>query len=298
MDYSLPIRIRWEVGAGPMAPPLLRIAAAIREAEPLSVDLMFSEFASARLLPLIVSELLKGVPQISATVRLSAESVASVSPGLPVAVAWEVRSAEDLTGLPTDASTVAFVPDRDTLPLLPDLLRAFASSSASTLLLPNINAVRAAAAGVGVPIPDPLQFEELRRALAASPAPIPVGRRIVIHDYFLWDLLRSIDAEAVGDRLEFSGCQAGTAVAYIDVDGAVYPCDAWPLRLGDLLVESMESVWEGPVRRNLVTAVATVPPICRTCLHLPGCHAGCRGLAFVVVGEESVPDPSCPGPDR
>src|SRR3990170_3232954 len=68
-----------------------------------------------------------------------------------------------------------------------------------------------------------------------------------------------------GDRVEFSGCQAGTALAYVDWEGNLYPCDSLPIRLGSIEERTLEEVWNSPLRGRVADTVRSTPWACDGC---------------------------------
>ncbi|HEY5995390.1 MAG TPA: SPASM domain-containing protein, partial [Candidatus Deferrimicrobiaceae bacterium] len=247
-------------------------------------------------LPAIIGSLSGGFTRISLTLDLfpGAAEAAAALPG--VETAWRLASGDDFGRLPEGAAAVSFVPDGDSIGRLPALLEAFSRSGARTLHLPNVNAVRALAETGRVPVPSPAQYA----AFADSPVLADIGlgnRSLVVHDYFLWRLLAGRFPGAVGERLEFGGCQAGGALAYVDPTGELYPCDALPVRLGSLAGDaSFQELWDSPARPALVGAIRATPAGCEGCEALPACRAGCRGMAQATAGTLDAPDPACPGP--
>src|SRR4030067_402461 len=145
--------------------------------------------------------------------------------------------------------------------------------------LPNVSAVRALAAVGHIPVASSGHFREMSRKLDPSRIPL-VGKRIVVHDFFLCRLLRNVFPDEGGKRGEFSACDAGTRAAYVDWDGNVYPCDSIPIRLGNLLETPFERIWGSPQRMRVVEAIHSVPGACDSCI----AHSGCRGLAYLAPG--------------
>jgi len=92
--------------------------------------------------------------------------------------------------------------------------------------------------------------------------------------------LRSVLPDGEGERVEFSGCEAGTRLVYINWEGNVYPCDSIPILLGNLLETSFEQIWCSAARQRIVEAIHSVPIDCDSCV----AHSGCRGLAHFASG--------------
>ena len=158
-------------------------------------------------------------------------------------------------------------------------------------------AVRAVAASGNVPVPG---IERLRAAAGAVGAlgRSLRGKRLIVHDFFLWKSLSATFPGATGDRVEFSGCQAGTALAYVDWEGNLYPCDSLPIRLGSLEDGTFDEAWSSPARARVADAVRSTPWACEGCAEHRGCLGGCRGMAYLASGSLDSPDPACPEEGR
>lgn len=296
MDFALPIRVRWDIDTQDRVGPVQTIAPRIRAIEPLFVELSACSPAALPFLPAIVESFSGAFTRISLTLGLfpGAEGAAAGLAG--VETAWRLASPDDFPRLPQGAAAASFVPDGDSIGRLPALLEAFARSHAKTLHLPNINAVRALAEGGRVPVPSPAQYAAFADSPVLAGIDLP-ERALVVHDYFLWRILARRFPDAVGERLEFGGCQAGGALAYVDPSGFLYPCDALPVLVGDLGGDaSFREMWDRPGRLALVESIRAVPAGCEGCEALPACRAGCRGMAHASTGTLEAPDPACPGP--
>ncbi len=297
MEFALPIRVRWDLDSQGRAAPALRIAARIREIEPLFVEISATAPSALLLLSPVIDLLAGGFTRLSLTLGLFPGAAEWASGWPAIDVVWRIASPSDFGLVPDGAEAASFVPDGDTIGLLPAVLESFARSRASVLHLPNINAVHAMSGGGQLPVPKPEQYAAVDRAIAAASIDLGV-RRLVVHDYFLWRILARRFPEALGERLEFGGCQAGSALAYVDPEGDLYPCDALPARLGNLAGDdSFQALWDAPRRASLVEAIRATPAGCEGCGVLPACRAGCRGMAQVAAGTLDAPDPACPGPE-
>ncbi|MBI5419431.1 MAG: SPASM domain-containing protein [Deltaproteobacteria bacterium] len=299
MDYSVPIRVRWDVDFRGRAGRTKRIARQISEATPLAVELRIEGKRGLSEFPAIYTEIHKCNPRIEATVRLFPEAASVARRGYSVDFVWEVGHRELFRRvLPPGADAISFTSDEGSLAHLPDVLEEFAESEARALHLPNVNAIRALAEVGYVPIPRPGQLKEAAERISLLGVSLE-GKKLVVHDYFLWKLLRAVFPNETGDRVEFSGCQAASALAHVDWDGNVYPCDSLPIRLGNLQETTFEKIWRSPARQQVLSAIRSLPPSCEPCDQLEECRSGCRGLACLASGRMSEPDPSCvppPGP--
>lgn len=298
MEFALPIRVRWDIGPAGDSAKALRIATRIRDVEPLFVELSVDDPRELPILSPILETFSGGFTQLSLTLGLFPGAAEAASGLSHVETAWRIVGLSDLDRLPAGAGSAVFVPDAETIARLPSVLDAFSRSAAKALHLPNINAVRALADTGRVPVPSPAQYASFEKALEAGETDLG-NRRLVVHDYFLWRILARHFPGSLGERLEFGGCQAGGALAYVDPAGGLYPCDALPLRLGDLSGDaSFRELWDAPARIAAVAAIGATPTGCAGCEALPACRAGCRGLSLVAKGTLDAPDPACPGQVR
>lgn len=295
MEFSLPIRVRWDVDFRERAGRVKRIARRIAEASPLFVELHISGNKGLKELPGIVAELQKCGSRMSFHLPLLPRASDIRRLGYPADCVWDVGQVAGFLGrLPEGATAISFVPDDDCVDELPEVVAEFADSGLSELHLPNVNAVRAAAAHGQVPVPRIDRLRAAAGAVAALGLPLR-GKRLIVHDFFLWKSLSATFPGAMGDRVEFSGCQAGTALAYVDWEGNLYPCDALPIRFGCLENGTFEEEWNTPARAAVVEAVRSTPSACEGCADHRGCLGGCRGMAYLASGAFELPDPACPG---
>lgn len=280
LHHSLPKIVRWDVDfRGRIGRPK-RIARQIREIAPEFVELRFDGDGGIAELSAIVTEIHKAHPRMEATVRLAPKAVAASRWGYPVSFLWAFDPRRPFSHcIAENARAVSFTPEEETIRLLPDVLREFARSAAEELHLPNVSAVRALASKGHVPVPRSGQFREVAKALEARRVSL-AGKRLVVHDFFLYRTLREVFAQDPGTRVEFSGCRAGSQLVYVDWEGNVYPCDSIPIRLGNLLPTPLERIWKSPQRLQVAEAIQSVPADCDTCME----HSGCRGLAHFESG--------------
>jgi radical SAM protein with 4Fe4S-binding SPASM domain len=280
LEFRLPIHIRWDVDfRGRIGRPK-RIARQIREIAPEFVELTFEGDRGISELSGIFTEIHKRNPKVEATVGLTAKATAAARWGYPITFLWAFEGGKTFSHcIPKDARAVSFTPEEETIHLLPEILEDFAESAAKELHLPNVNAIRALAAKGHIPVPRSAQFREVSEKLARSRIPLE-GKRLVVHDFFLCQILRDVFPDEGGKRVEFPGCEAGTRLAYVDWDGNVYPCDSIPIRLGNLLETPFERIWRSPARLRVVEAIHSLPVDCDSCM----AHSGCRGLAHFASG--------------
>lgn len=275
MEFSLPTHIRWDVDFGGRVGRAKRIARQIREIAPEFVELRIEGDKGISELSAVFTEIHKAHPRVEATVALTPKAAGAARWGYPIKFLWAVDPKRPFSHcIGVDARAVSFTPEEETIHLLPNVLEEFAASAAEELHLPNVNAVRALAAKGHIPVPRSGQLREVRAKLAESRIPLD-GKRLVVHDFFLCRMLRDLFPEEAGNRVDFSGCQAASRLAYVDWEGDVYPCDSIPIRLGNLLATPFERIWRSPQRMRVVEAIQSVPADCDTCME----HSGCRGLA-------------------
>ncbi len=294
MEFSMPIRVRWDIDFRGRAGRSKRIARQIREISPLFVELRIEGEAGLSELSAVFTEVHKSGPQVKLTIGMFPKAASARRWGYPIEFVWEIDGRRSFRGcIPPGEKAVSFTPDEDTILYLPDLLEEFSDSPATEMHLPNVNAVRAVAETGHVPIPRPDQLRAASEEISRLGLSL-TGKRVVIHDYFLWKNLQDLFPGEVGERIEFSGCQAGTALAYVDWDGNVYPCDSLPVRLGNLVETPFGRIWESEARKRVADAIRALPGECEACGVQSGCFGGCRGLGYLSARSFDAPDPSCP----
>jgi len=294
VEFSVPIRIRWDVDFRERSGRVKRIARRIMEASPIFVELRISGNRGMRELPGIVAELQKATSRVSLHLPLLPQASDVYRRGYPVEYIWDVgRTAGFLARLPETAKAISFVPDEECADELPEVMAEFADSDLTDLHLPNVNAVRAVAALGHVPFPGIERLRAAAGAVAALGLSLK-GKRLIVHDFFLWKSLSVTFEGATDDRIEFSGCQAGTTLAYVDWEGNLFPCDSLPIRLGCLENGTFEEVWNSPERVRVADAIRSTPWACEGCLEYRGCLGGCRGMAYLEAGSLGASDPACP----
>ncbi len=294
MNFSVPVRIRWDVDFRERSGRVKRIARRIAEVSPLFVELHISGKRGLSELSGVLAELQKAGPHVSVHLPLLPQASGMGRRGYPVAYIWDVgATAGFVPRLPEGAAAISFIPDEETAEELPEIVAEFAESDLAELHLPNVNAVRAVAARGHVLVPGIDRLRAAAAAVASLGLSLP-GKRLVVHDFFLWKALSRTFPGATGDRVEFSGCQAGTALAYVDWEGNLYPCESLPIRLGSIEEKTFEEVWNSPLRGRVADAVRSTPWACDGCAEHRGCLGGCRGMAFLASGSLDAPDPACP----
>jgi radical SAM protein with 4Fe4S-binding SPASM domain len=96
----------------------------------------------------------------------------------------------------------------------------------------------------------------------------------------------------------FSGCSVGLTYAGLTASGDLLPCVPAPIKLGNLLEQSLEEIWVNSELLNYVRNRKALKGSCKTCTHSALC-GGCRYTAYVANGDWLGPDTSCPfGPAK
>ena len=91
----------------------------------------------------------------------------------------------------------------------------------------------------------------------------------------------------------FGGCSAGLTYAGLTASGDLLPCVPAPIRLGNLLEQSLEEIWVNNELLNYIRNREDLKGSCKICGY-NGICGGCRYTAFVTHGDWLGPDPSCP----
>lgn len=86
-------------------------------------------------------------------------------------------------------------------------------------------------------------------------------------------------------------CPTGFSTLVINADGSVYPCRRLPIKVGDIIENSIFEIWYGSeVMRNLRDHKKIKG--CGECKLLEKC-GGCRAIAYSYFGDYMAPDPQC-----
>lgn len=86
-------------------------------------------------------------------------------------------------------------------------------------------------------------------------------------------------------------CVLGEDGLCIMPDGQVFPCRRFPLSIGNLLADSLKSVWEKSEILEKLKKKANLKGRCGSC-DKKDC-AGCRSLAYSLTGDFYEEDPHC-----
>jgi len=282
--FDLPVRIYWT--PGPAASD--EFVAAVRRSRPLAVALNLKGVEELRPLDLPWD----GVS--ASAVFHGWKDHQGVLPDGEVS-RWEfpVEDTDDVNrigmesfcGVSASRAFLRFVPLKGELKRLPEIMES-ASRWGCGLTLPN-RTVNVITTRGGAAFPDPVEFDEVttERLQEAACAMSPGALRV--HDYILSRILKC-------EATETGGCQAANAVAFVDKDGMVYPCESFKIPMGNLHVREMASIWSSPARKEFLKEMRKLPVVCRACEDLPACSGGCRGEAYHRTGMHGNPDPICP----
>jgi len=91
----------------------------------------------------------------------------------------------------------------------------------------------------------------------------------------------------------FGGCSAGLTYAGLTASGDLLPCVPAPVKLGNLLEQSLEEIWIHNELLNHIRNRKALNGSCKTCAYGDLC-GGCRYTAYVIQGDWLGPDASCP----
>jgi len=191
-------------------------------------------------------------------------------------------------GMPLSVSTV---PDSSNLAEIVKVVKAALGSGIKTFYLINPDLVNGANYASAYTL-SAAQRAEFKAAIEGVLKPLGDDVRLFVHDLFLH---KALDLPGLGGRIEYAGCQAGDAIAYIDKKGLVYPCATLAQPLGDLTKETLKEVWGSDLRRSIRERLVAIPGECAPCRDAGDCKGGCRGLAWAAGGPNSndSKDPNC-----
>lgn len=184
-------------------------------------------------------------------------------------------------------------PLRDNIHAVPDLLEFCRLSGIGKFKLPNVKIGDSFRPSMRTALLRPKDLEKFKSLLGDDPDALRGEVALEVHDLFLWELLLPGHADG---RSEYGGCQAGNSLGHIDEAGFLYPCSSFPVKLGSLLHNSLEELWQVPGRFQIRDGVGAVPQGCSGCRDYPICFGGCRGLASFLSREAGGRDPLCSGP--
>jgi radical SAM protein with 4Fe4S-binding SPASM domain len=91
----------------------------------------------------------------------------------------------------------------------------------------------------------------------------------------------------------FGGCSAGLTYAGLTASGDLLPCVPAPIKLGNLLEQSIEEIWVHNELLNYIRNRKALKGSCKICAY-NGLCGGCRYTAYITHGDWLGPDASCP----
>jgi len=91
----------------------------------------------------------------------------------------------------------------------------------------------------------------------------------------------------------FGGCSAGLTYAGLTASGDLLPCVPAPIKLGNLLDQSLEDIWVNNRLLNYIRNRKALKGSCGKCAYSDLC-GGCRYTAYIGYGDWLGPDTSCP----
>jgi radical SAM protein with 4Fe4S-binding SPASM domain len=91
----------------------------------------------------------------------------------------------------------------------------------------------------------------------------------------------------------FSGCSTGLTYAGLTASGDLIPCVPAPIKLGNLLEQSLEEIWIHNELLNYIRNRKGLKGACKRCAY-KGICGGCRYTAYMTEGDWLGPDISCP----
>lgn len=184
--------------------------------------------------------------------------------------------------------SVSMVPDSSNLTEIVEVVKAALDAGIKTFYLINPDLVNGEGDAAAYAL-SAAQRAEFKAGIEGVLKPLGQDVRLFVHDLFLH---KSLDLPGLGGRIEYAGCQAGDAIAYIDKKGLVYPCATLAEPLGDLTKDTLKEVWGSGHRRMLRERLVAAPGECAPCKDVDDCKGGCRGLAWAT-GEQDSKDPNC-----
>ncbi len=130
-----------------------------------------------------------------------------------------------------------------------------------------------------------VEREKLAKRLAQISFPGKLN--VTVNDPFLWRVVHP------GIPFPDGVCQAANTMLAIDPSGDVYPCPAFPLKLGSLATSSYSEILASTVKRGARQQILLLPSACSDCRLQSECRGGCHGRGYAVQREWGHADPGC-----
>ncbi|WXG42148.1 MAG: radical SAM protein [Candidatus Freyarchaeum deiterrae] len=115
------------------------------------------------------------------------------------------------------------------------------------------------------------------------------GHEKMFQDKFGLEVSKIVRKLAAG----FSGCSTGLTYAGLTASGDLLPCVPAPIKLGNLLEQSLEEIWMHNEVLNYIRNRKELKGACKKCTYKSIC-GGCRYTAYITGGDWLGPDVSCP----
>ncbi|PLX93995.1 MAG: hypothetical protein C0621_06280, partial [Desulfuromonas sp.] len=288
-----PLRVTWNLFAGTTPAPSKTVRQVVRRLADAGV--FFVSLESGALnhpdASSVVATLSRGGCQVILGCHGDPQEISSLPTGWPVTLQLDVQSvfAEDrinparLRSLITAVRNkkyepiVSVVPTPQTLPLIPELLALCRQERIKKVKLPNTPLSLS-----DDPSTERLTAEDIVRFSSQCDHEGERFREEIdleVHDLFIWEVFFP---DRDGGRSEYGGCQAANSLGHVDGEGNLYPCSSWPERLGSLLRDSIQDLWQSPLRYRIRDEIDKMPEGCAGCKALSLCLGGCRGLGRFV----------------
>jgi radical SAM protein with 4Fe4S-binding SPASM domain len=172
--------------------------------------------------------------------------------------------------------------------------RALAGGAAA-ISLPNLPLFGELLRGAASATPDASRLRALAGRIAAAVRDRPAVD-LRVHHYGLWQALREAGVQPHGEGETGAGCQAGSALAYVDPAGVLYPCASLPVPLARVAEGAIRAAWSGAELAALRERIAALPGRCSGCPCEPACQGGCRGWAHYLHNSWDATGPDCTRP--
>jgi radical SAM protein with 4Fe4S-binding SPASM domain len=170
-----------------------------------------------------------------------------------------------------------------------------AACGATAVSLPNLPLFGDVLRGADTATPGAGQLRALAGRIAAAFRGRS-GTDLRVHHYGLWQALRAAGVHPQGEDAPGAGCQAGSALAYVDPGGILHPCAALPVPLARMEAGAICGAWAGADLAAVRAAISSLPEACAGCPAESTCRGGCRGWAHYLSGSWNAPGPDCVKP--